>query len=183
VELPTPVLRPVTAEDLWVLERQADDPEAGGLYNWSGFRDIAGTRRRFEDNRLIGPDGGCLIVQLPQGVAGTVSWGLVTYGIPAWNCWNIGISLLPQFRGRGHGTAAQHRLAAYLFDTTPAQRVEAYTDVENVAEQRALEKAGFTREGTIRSAQFREGRWRTLHLYSVLRDEFKAEPTTSLPRT
>jgi RimJ/RimL family protein N-acetyltransferase len=146
-------LRPLTADDLWVLERQADEPEAGGVFNWSGYRDIAGTRRRFEENRLLGPDGGCLVVQLPEAVAGTVVWSRVTYGMPAWSCWNIGISLLPEFRYRGHGGNAQRLLAAYLFDTTPV-------------------------EGVIRSAQFREGRWRNLQLYAVLRDEFKVVPRT-----
>jgi RimJ/RimL family protein N-acetyltransferase len=171
-------LRPLTADDLWVLARQADEPEAGGVFNWSGYRDIAGTRRRFEENRLLGPDGGCLVVQLPEAVAGTVVWSRVTYGMPAWSCWNIGISLLPEFRYRGHGGNAQRLLAAYLFDTTPVERVEAYTDVENVAEQKALTRAGFTQEGVIRSAQFREGRWRNLQLYAVLRDEFKVVPRT-----
>ena len=121
-------------------------------------------------------------MQVAQEVAGTVVWSRVTYGMPAWSCWNIGISLLAEFRGRGIGTAAQHRLCAYLFGTTPVERIEAYTDVENAAEQRALDKAGFTREGTIRAAQFREGRWRSVLLYSVLRDEFKAIPETSSPR-
>lgn len=169
-------LRPVGADDLWVLDRQADEPDVAGAFNWAGFRDIAATRRRFAENRLIGPDGGTLLVRAAGEVAGTVVWGRVTYGMPAWNCWNIGISLLPDFRGRGIGTAAQRRLVAYLFDTTPVERVEAYTDVENVAERRALEKAGFTREGRLRATQFRGGRWRDVFLYSVLRDEF--EPLT-----
>jgi RimJ/RimL family protein N-acetyltransferase len=48
-------------------------------------------------------------------------------------------------------------LADYLFETTETNRVEASTDVENVAQQRALEKAGFVREGVQRGAQFRAG--------------------------
>jgi RimJ/RimL family protein N-acetyltransferase len=178
VETPEVVLRPVMAADLWLLERQADDPEAGGAFNWSGYRDIVATRRRFEENRLIGPDGGSLIVQLDGSVAGNVVWMRHAYGTPIWSCWTIGISLLPEFRGRGAGTVAQRMLAAYLFATTPQERVEAYTDVENVAEQRALTKAGFTREGEIRSAQFREGRWRSLYLYSLLRDDPTSTPPT-----
>nr|BFE66224.1 GNAT family protein [Dactylosporangium thailandense] len=174
------VLRPVTAADLWLLERQADDPETGGGFNWSGYRDIAATRRRFDENRLIGPDAGCLIVQLDGAsgpvTAGTVHWSRNTYGVPIWACWTIGIQLLPEFRGRGAGTASQRMLAAYLFGTTPVERVEAYTDVENVAEQRALEKAGFTREGEIRASQFREGRWRSLYLYSMVRAEYAGDP-------
>jgi RimJ/RimL family protein N-acetyltransferase len=43
--------------------------------------------------------------------------------------------------------------------------------VTNAAEQRALERAGFTREGVLRHAQFREGGFHDLVLYSKLRGE------------
>nr|MDT0660337.1 GNAT family protein [Micromonospora sp. DSM 115978] len=165
-------LRPVRGKDFWIFERQAVDPEAAGTFNWSGFRNVASLRRQFEENNLIGQDGGRLIVLDGDSATGDVSWRRVSYGAPAWWCWNIGISLLPEFRGKGIGTAAQRLLVGYLFGTTSAARVEAYTDVANVAEQRALEKAGFTRDGLLRSVQFRDGRWRDLYLYSLLRPDF-----------
>ena len=62
-------------------------------------------------------------------------------------------------------------LARYLFDTYTVERVEASTDVENTGEQRALERAGFTREGILRHAQWRAGAWHDLVLYSKLRGE------------
>jgi aminoglycoside 6'-N-acetyltransferase len=62
-------------------------------------------------------------------------------------------------------------LADYLFETTRAERVEASTDVENIAERRALERAGFSFEGLLRRAQFRGGTWRDLALYSLVRGE------------
>ena len=37
--------------------------------------------------------------------------------------------------------------------------------------QRALEKAGFTREGVLRKAQWRNGDWHDLVVYSKLRGE------------
>ena len=43
--------------------------------------------------------------------------------------------------------------------------------MENLAEQRALERAGFTREGGLRHAQFRDGEFRDLVLYSRLRGD------------
>ena len=51
------------------------------------------------------------------------------------------------------------------------ERLEASTDVDNAAEQRALDKAGFTREGVLRSAQFRDGTFHDLVLYSRLRGD------------
>jgi RimJ/RimL family protein N-acetyltransferase len=38
-------------------------------------------------------------------------------------------------------------------------------------EQRALEKAGFTREGVLRQAQWRSGGWHDQVMYSKLRGE------------
>jgi RimJ/RimL family protein N-acetyltransferase len=51
------------------------------------------------------------------------------------------------------------------------ERLEASTDVDNLAEQRALERAGFTREAVLRHAQFRDGGFHDLVLYSRLRGD------------
>ena len=67
------------------------------------------------------------------------------------------------------GTIAQRLLVQYLFDTTPAHRLEAYTEVANIAEQRALEKIGFEREGVLRGTIFRAGKWRDNIVYALLR--------------
>ena len=58
-----------------------------------------------------------------------------------------------------------------MFATTPIHRVEASTDVENLAEQRSLEKAGFIREAVLRGVQFRAGAWHDLVNYARLRDD------------
>jgi len=65
----------------------------------------------------------------------------------------------------------QEALAHYLFQTTLVERLEAGTDVDNLAEQRALEKAAFQREGVLRHAQYRRGQWHDLVLYGRLRDD------------
>jgi RimJ/RimL family protein N-acetyltransferase len=83
----------------------------------------------------------------------------------------IGIWLRPEHRGRGLGRQAQRQLAELFFAHTTVHRVEAHTDVENVAEQRALEAAGFTREGITRGAQWRDGAYHDGILYAVLRTD------------
>lgn len=52
---------------------------------------------------------------------------------------------------------------------TAVNRVEAHTNVQNLAEQHALEKEGFAREGIVRGAQWRGGAYRRGVLYSRLR--------------
>ena len=81
---------------------------------------------------------------------------------------NIGVALLREHRERGLGSSAQAAFATYLFQTTLVERLEAGTDVANTAEQRAIEKAGFRREGVARHAQFRDGHWRDLVMFSRL---------------
>lgn len=113
-----------------------------------------------------------LVVEADGEAVGVVSWHRTHYGPNAGSlAWNVGIGLAPSARGRGIGPVAQRLLAQVLFATTPIDRVEASTDVENLAEQRALEKAGFTREGVLRSAQARRDGRHDLVSYSVLRGE------------
>jgi ribosomal protein S18 acetylase RimI-like enzyme len=101
---------------------------------------------------------------------GLVNWLPVMYG-PTTACvaWNIGIGLLPHARGRGVGTIAQRLLVEHLFATTPYDRIEADTEVVNIAEQRALEKAGLRREGVIRGAHPRGGIRRDVVKFGILR--------------
>lgn len=83
---------------------------------------------------------------------------------------SIGLSLNEAARGRGIGTVAQSLLATALHGAG-VHRVEASTDPTNVAEQRALERAGFVREGVVRGAQVRADGRHDLVLYSCLPGE------------
>jgi hypothetical protein len=118
-------------------------------------------------------DGGDLVVT--DGVdrpIGTVSWRPVLHGPNLGSqAMDIGISLQPFAQGQGHGTRAQRMLASYLFSTTSVHRVQASTDVTNTAEQRALLRAGFVREGVFRGAQWRQGAFHDLVSFAVLRDD------------
>jgi len=83
----------------------------------------------------------------------------------------LGCMVLPDLRGQGMAACAQRALADYLFETTLAHRVQALTDVDNKAERRSLERAGFQLEGILRGAGFLGGRWRDGALYARLRDD------------
>lgn len=103
---------------------------------------------------------------------GSVGWRPVTYGPNAGSqAVDIGISLHASARGKGHGHRAQHALADHVFVTLGVHRVQASTDVENLAEQRALERAGFVREGLLRGAQWRLGAFHDLVSYARLRTD------------
>jgi RimJ/RimL family protein N-acetyltransferase len=165
-------LRDVTLEDADLLDRWNSELDVDG-FNDFGPRDPL-PRDVLAKGPLRNERNGTLIVErAADGIPlGTVSWHAVTYGPPPKSlAWNIGIELLPAARGHGFGSEAQRLLADYLFATTDVNRVEASTDVENVAEQRALEKAGFQREGIQRAAQFRGAAYHDLVTYSRIRND------------
>lgn len=166
-------LRPIVASDLDTLETWDGNPAHNGEYNTFGLHRSDHVRRAFAETGLLADDhGNLLIITATDEPAGTVSYRVVHHGPMVSNrSYQIGITVAPAYRRRGYGAEAQRLLAAYLFATYPIERVEAETDVTNAAEQRALERAGFTREGVLRRAQFRHGAWHDLVMYSVLRGE------------
>ena len=136
-------LRPVVAADLTTIYRLTSDPEATGEHEWFGWQDRWSYRRRWEATGLLDDDGGVLMVERQSEMLGFVAWSKRQTARTSW----------------------------YLFMHTQVNRIEAGTEVTNLAEQRALEKAGFTREGVMRGAAFQGGRWRDGAVYSVLRSE------------
>lgn len=52
-----------------------------------------------------------------------------------------------------------------------AQRIQAGTHSEKLAEQKPLQKASFQLEGIVRACEFRAGQWRDGYLYSRLRND------------
>jgi RimJ/RimL family protein N-acetyltransferase len=171
-------LRPVSEDDLPWLADLTSSPAATGPHEWHGWSDPRRERRQWAESGLLGDHGGTLIVRHGTDRVGSVSWRRVQTGPTAFN-WAIGVGLAPEFRGRGYGSMAQRLLVRYLFAHTQVNRIEATTEITNVAEQRALEKAGFTREGILRGTTFRQGRWHDQVMYSVLRDEVKLGDTAA----
>lgn len=79
-------------------------------------------------------------------------------------------------RGKGYGTEAVGLLVDYLFHRDDAARIGASCDVENVPSYRLLERLGFRREGTLRSALFHHGTWHDVAVYGVTRAEWTHRP-------
>ncbi len=166
-------LRPIVAEDLDRLEAWIVEPEYAGPFNTLGLTRPGTFRAGFARDGLLTDDRGTLLIVTKAGeLAGDIGFRSVSFGGNRGNnCYELGITVAAAWRGHGYGTEAQRLLAAFLFATYPIARVQASTDRENIGEQRSLERAGFTREGVLRQAQFRAGAWHDMIMYSKLRDE------------
>jgi [ribosomal protein S5]-alanine N-acetyltransferase len=161
-------LRPVIEADLAMLRRFVTESGLAGSL-WSGYHDPAAIARRFAADGFLGEAGGRLVVEVDDTAAGYVAWDAT--GPEHAPYWAVGIALLPEWRGRGVGWRAQTLLCDYLFAHTAAQRIEATVLDDNVAETKALEKVGFHKEGVLRSAEFRDGRWRDVTVFGRVRGD------------
>ena len=134
----------VDGRRLLIRSRTEDDLCPDDSSEWDAWDD--GERVPGEHHRAV--------ILVDGEIIGTMSWHSVHYGPTIGSrAWSIGMALAPDWRGQGWGTLAQRLLADHLLES--AHRVEACTDVDNIAEQRSLEKAGFAREGVLRGAQLR----------------------------
>lgn len=85
----------------------------------------------------------------------------------------IGYWLTRAARGRGLTTRALLLAARWGFDGLGLERIQLRAEVRNLASCRVAEKAGFTREGVLRSARYnpRQDRRLDFALYSLLPGE------------
>jgi [ribosomal protein S5]-alanine N-acetyltransferase len=85
----------------------------------------------------------------------------------------IGYFLSEKFWGQGIAVRAVKAITSYAFSNFDIVRVYAETFADNTRSRRALEKAGFTLEATLRSYVIKNGNIKDSCIYSVLKEDFK----------
>lgn len=93
----------------------------------------------------------------------------------------LGYYLAEEYWGKGIMTEAIRQLCAILFDTTDILRVYAEPFAYNTGSRRALEKAGFCYEGTMKNNAVKNGKVLDMALYSLTRNP-EAYPVRRLSR-
>lgn len=175
--MPTPTtssqlyLRPYTDADLEEFHKNFGHEDGTGTYQWFGYQSSSRSRREFKEDGFLNEDAGRLAVIADSRWLGRVAWHRTGWGPSESWCIEIGVLIVGEFRGLGFGTEAQRQLVEYLFKHTRVHRIQAVTDAKNDAEIRSLTKVGFSHEGLLRDAQWRDGHWHTQSIFSMLRND------------
>ena len=82
-----------------------------------------------------------------------------------------GYSVAPSARGRGMGAAALTALTSFGWAIPQLHRIELYIEPWNAGSVKTAERAGFEREGLLRSHQEIGGRRRDMLLYATVRGD------------
>jgi RimJ/RimL family protein N-acetyltransferase len=165
------LLRPPTPDDVDALAPAFADPAVGGEAGLPPFD--AATLREMIVERLPAMAASGLLVPLVVAEADT---GRVVGGASYHHfsfmreAIEIGYWLYPEARGRGVATRTVRTLAVHAF-AGGVYRVNAVVRIGNVASERVLERAGFTREGVARRLLLHEGVRRDATLFALLADD------------
>ena len=160
-------LRIVEKEDLPLLAEWFNNPEVFGQYNPLVQFSKKEIEKDYEDRKLEQTE---FIIEKKDGSKIGYMWH---FSIPLPRLLEIGYFLVPKERGKDYCPEAVNILVDYLFLSKDIVRIQAHTDIENVASQKVLEKTGFKKEGKSRKSMFIRGEWRDLFVFSILREEWK----------
>ena len=88
----------------------------------------------------------------------------------------IGYWMAAESRRRGIGARATRLLAEWALTSLGLERLELLAHPENEGSQRLAERAGFTREGTLRRYRRRHGVREDLVMFSLLAEDLAPRP-------
>ena len=158
-------LRLIDKRDLNTIKRAARDSEVGRRFGLLKARPSEYFTRYRELSRT-GSGAAFAICDV-----GGNCFGLVTVERRDAGRVELGYWLLPEGRGRGRATRALRLASRWALNQPGVARLEVGTSPENTASQRAAERAGFRREGVLRSYHVVDGRREDAVFFSLLPGE------------
>ena len=82
---------------------------------------------------------------------------------------------MPQFWGMGLATRIAKALLRIGFEELKLHRIWAGCQVDNAASEKVMKKIGMSKEGEMRAARFKNGRWHNALRYAILAEEWAPE--------
>jgi RimJ/RimL family protein N-acetyltransferase len=172
-------LRPIQEGDWPTIEAWGQSRDGlWGAYQRFQLDVLPLLRKAYQQTGLLSRESGLLLIENLEGqqAIGYVRYTLTALPDADYPHPEVGFGIpVAGARGKGYAQEALGLLVGYLFDGYAVARITAFTEVENLAAQRVLEHAGFRREGVLRRSIFRDGQWRDLAIYGLLREEWEPE--------
>lgn len=171
-ESPSTSLRARTADDLDVLFSMAADMDTWEEQNPGAPAPL--TREKFDARLARGADSEVpeTTVTFVVDVNGTAVGAASLFNFDSFaRHAEAGISLVPDARGRGVGTAAIAQLVQFGFVRRNLRRIHLQAIASNTGAVRAYEKAGFIVEGRQRQHAWVRGTYEDIVLMGILRSE------------
>jgi len=162
------LLRPWAAADLRCVEQASRDPAIPEATTVPARYDATEGCAWIERQWDRGERGEGLSLAIADTGSGEAVGAAVLMLRPQPGSAGIGYWLVEAARGRGLASRAVSLLAEWAIRNAAIARVEALVEPSNLASQRVVERAGFRREGRLRSYLVLGGRRADALVYSLL---------------
>ncbi len=174
-------LRPAQASDAAEAYRLVNDEAVLSRLVWDGpesEEQMSGTFRQWHDRLAAGQDYNLVIERSDEpGLIGCISARLINHPLQA----DVGYWLGARYWNQGYITDAVRLMCHFCFQYLESARAYATVFVGNMGSRRALEKNGFSLDGTLRCNALKRGEWRDEWFFSLLRSEWEQEPARFRP--
>jgi len=166
-------LRRIEAQDLQLLAEWSNDPLAYGDHLTPKNYSVEELNVQLQAGVLWSERHKTFLIELRDGTPiGTVQYWIRAEE-PDTAVMAIKIAR-PEERCKGYGVEAQKYLVLFLFSRLSIHRVDMYTDVNNAAQQRCLQKLGFNQVQALPYADHQVQRLG--YLYRLGRQQFVNQP-------
>jgi len=135
--------------------------------DWAAWRQRL---NRYREDSTHGSAAAFFIYENATGrLVGGITIGNIRYGVAQTG--QIGYWIGERYAGKGFMLEALRLVARHAFETLRLHRIEAACIPDNERSIRVLEKAGFRREGLLRSYLRINGIWHDHYLYALIADD------------
>lgn len=86
----------------------------------------------------------------------------------------IGYFLSREFWNQGINTRCIKAVSEFAIHNMKIERIEAYANVENIASNRSLEKAGYSFEGCLRKKSYINKQFHDVNLWSFIKEDLES---------
>lgn len=166
-------LRRIDPGDLSLLASWSNDPAAYGDYLTPEQHSAEQLQQQVQAGILWNERQKTFLIELRDGTP----IGTIHYWIRAEDPGTAVIAVkiaCPEERAKGYGTEVQKYLILFLFNRLDIRQVEMYTDVNNIAQQRCLQKLGFD---LVQALPYADQQVQRIgYLYRLCRQRFAQEP-------
>jgi ribosomal-protein-alanine N-acetyltransferase len=173
------ILRPLTEKDAPGIFQYASDPEVSRWTLWEPHRSLEDSLTFVRDYafpsyaRKEPEPFGLFLKSEPSIIIGTA--GCFHGSEPsAARTMELGYALATRYWGQGLMVEAMAEIIDWVLAKRPEiERIQARCKTQNGASARVMEKLGMRREGTLRHAAFHRDQYWDVHLYAMLRSDWK----------
>jgi len=166
-------LRIPRAADAQRLFELAGDPEVTRFFSWGPYQDQSEAVAWLETLPQRRADG----IALELAIVDPDDWVIGVIAVLEVSKRDrravVGIWLGQAYWGTGASAESEALLAYLVFEPLRMERLGAWVDVRNPRSQRAFERLGYVREGTLRAWHRHGDERRDLVAYSLLREEWQ----------